>query len=57
MATREKYDAIVIGAGRAALFLGPPLVQAGWRTALIEREYSPSWPSKAVRRWQFCRWL
>ena len=30
MATRQEYNAIVIGAGRAALFLGPPLVQAGW---------------------------
>ncbi len=39
MATREEYDAIIIGASRAALFLSPALAQAGWRTALIEREY------------------
>ena len=39
MATRENYDAIIIGASKAAVFLGPALVQAGLRTALIEREY------------------
>ena len=39
MAMPEKYDAIVIGASRAALFLSPALAQGGWRTALIEREY------------------
>ena len=39
MATRENYDAIIIGASKAAVFLGPALAQAGWRTALIEREY------------------
>ncbi len=39
MTTSEEYDAIVIGASKAALFLSPALVQAGWRTALIEREY------------------
>ncbi len=39
MATREEYDAIVIGASKSAVFLGPALAQAGWRTALIEREY------------------
>ncbi len=39
MATREEYDAIVIGASKSALFLSPALAQAGWRTALIEREY------------------
>ena len=39
MATPEEYDAIVIGASKSALFLSPALVQAGWRTALIEREY------------------
>ena len=39
MTKPEEYDAIVIGASKAALFLGPALVQAGWRTALIEREY------------------
>ncbi len=39
MAKPEEYDAIIIGASRAALFLSPALVQAGWRTALIEREF------------------
>ena len=39
MTRPDEYDAIVIGASKAALFLSPALVQAGWRTALIEREY------------------
>ena len=39
MTSSEEYDAIVIGASKAALFLSPALVQAGWRTAQIEREY------------------
>ena len=39
MATPEAYDAIVIGASKAAVFFSPTLAQAGWRTALIEREY------------------
>ena len=39
MTTREEYDAIVIGASKAAVFFSPTLAQAGWRTALIEREY------------------
>ena len=39
MTTREEYDAIVIGASKAALFLSPAFAQAGWRTALVEREY------------------
>ena len=39
MVTPEEYDAIVIGASKAALFLSPALAQAGLRTALIEREY------------------
>jgi hypothetical protein len=30
MATPEKYDALVIGASKSALFLGPALAQAGW---------------------------
>ncbi len=34
----EKYDAIVIGASKSALFLAPALASAG-RTALVEREY------------------
>ena len=39
MADSEKYDTIIIGVSKAALFLSPALVQAGLRTALIEREY------------------
>ena len=39
MTTHEEYDAIVIGASKAAVFFSPTLAQAGWRTALIEREY------------------
>ncbi len=38
MASREEYDAIVIGASKSALFLAPALASAG-RTALVEREY------------------
>jgi pyruvate/2-oxoglutarate dehydrogenase complex dihydrolipoamide dehydrogenase (E3) component len=36
--TPQTYDAIIIGASRAAIYLGPALAQAGWRTALIERD-------------------
>ena len=36
--TTEKYDAIVIGASKSAVFLAPALASAG-RTALVEREY------------------
>ena len=39
MANSEEYATIIIGASKAALFLSPAFVQAGWRTALIEREY------------------
>jgi pyruvate/2-oxoglutarate dehydrogenase complex dihydrolipoamide dehydrogenase (E3) component len=39
MTHSQEYDSIIIGASKSALFLGPALVQAGWRTALIEREY------------------
>ena len=40
MATQQKYDAIVIGASAAAFSrLCPALAQAGWKTALIEREH------------------
>ena len=39
MTKPEEYDAIIIGASRAALFLSPALVQAGLRTALVEREF------------------
>jgi pyruvate/2-oxoglutarate dehydrogenase complex dihydrolipoamide dehydrogenase (E3) component len=40
MATQQTYDAIVIGASTAAVSrLCPALAQAGWKTALIEREH------------------
>ncbi len=40
MTTQQKYDAIVIGASTAAVTrLCPTLAQAGWKTALIEREH------------------
>ena len=40
MANQQKYDAIVIGASTAAVSrLCPVLAQAGWKTALIEREH------------------
>jgi pyruvate/2-oxoglutarate dehydrogenase complex dihydrolipoamide dehydrogenase (E3) component len=40
MATQQKYDAIVIGANATAVSrLCPALAQAGWKTALIEREH------------------
>ncbi|MEE8240505.1 MAG: mercuric reductase [Nitrospirales bacterium] len=40
MTTLQKYDAIVIGASTAAVSrLCPTLAQAGWKTALIEREH------------------
>jgi len=39
MTTKERYDAIVIGAGQAGTPLSRTLAQAGWKTALIEREH------------------
>ena len=40
MTTPQKYDGIVIGASTASvLYLSRSLAQAGWKTALIEREY------------------
>ncbi len=40
MTTQQKYDAIVIGASTATVSrLCPTLAQAGWKTALIEREH------------------
>jgi pyruvate/2-oxoglutarate dehydrogenase complex dihydrolipoamide dehydrogenase (E3) component len=39
MTTAQQYDAIIIGASRAAIYLGPALAQAGWRTAIIERDH------------------
>ena len=34
-----QYDAIIIGAGQAGVPLARSLAQAGWRTALVEREH------------------
>jgi pyruvate/2-oxoglutarate dehydrogenase complex dihydrolipoamide dehydrogenase (E3) component len=35
----ERYDAIVVGAGQAGKPLSLDLAKAGWKTALVEREY------------------
>jgi pyruvate/2-oxoglutarate dehydrogenase complex dihydrolipoamide dehydrogenase (E3) component len=35
----SQYDAIIIGAGQAAMPLSAALAKAGWKTALIEREH------------------
>ena len=37
---RDHYDAIIIGAGQAAVPLGPELANAGRRTLTIERKYA-----------------
>ena len=39
MTTKERYDAIIIGAGQAAVPLSTTLARARWKTALIEREH------------------
>ena len=39
MREAERYDAIIIGAGQAGVPLSRALAQAGWRTALVEREH------------------
>ena len=39
MTTTERYDAIIIGAGQAGNPLSTTLANAGWKTALIEREH------------------
>jgi len=39
MAETETYDALVIGAGQAGVPLSTALANAGWRTAVIEREH------------------
>lgn len=39
MVQRTSYDALVIGAGQAGGPLATALAQAGWKTALIEREH------------------
>ncbi len=38
MTTSQTYDAIIIGSSRAAIYLSMSLAQAGWRTALVERD-------------------
>lgn len=39
MSNEEQYDAIVIGSGQGGKPLSIALAKAGWKTALIEREY------------------
>ena len=39
MSEAQSYDAIIIGAGQAGGPLSSTLAQAGWKTALIEREH------------------
>jgi pyruvate/2-oxoglutarate dehydrogenase complex dihydrolipoamide dehydrogenase (E3) component len=39
MTTNHNYDAIIIGAGQAGGPLSTALVHAGWKTALIERQF------------------
>ncbi len=39
MATVQKYDAIIIGAGQSGGPLSTTLAQAGWKTALVERKH------------------
>lgn len=39
MTTQERYEAIIIGAGQAGKPLSITLAQAGWKTALVEREH------------------
>jgi pyruvate/2-oxoglutarate dehydrogenase complex dihydrolipoamide dehydrogenase (E3) component len=34
-----QYDAIILGAGQAASPLAVALAEAGWKTALIEKEH------------------
>jgi pyruvate/2-oxoglutarate dehydrogenase complex dihydrolipoamide dehydrogenase (E3) component len=39
MAETETYDALVLGAGQAGVPLSTTLANAGWRTAIVEREH------------------
>jgi pyruvate/2-oxoglutarate dehydrogenase complex dihydrolipoamide dehydrogenase (E3) component len=39
MATNQTYEAIIIGAGQAGGPLSTTLAEAGWKTALIEKEH------------------
>ena len=38
MTTSQTYDSIIIGSSRSAIYLSLSLAQAGWRTALVERD-------------------
>ncbi len=38
MTTIQTYDSVIIGSSRSAIYLSISLAQAGWRTALIERD-------------------
>jgi pyruvate/2-oxoglutarate dehydrogenase complex dihydrolipoamide dehydrogenase (E3) component len=39
MTSTRSYDAIIVGAGQAGVPLARSLAQAGWQTALVEREH------------------
>lgn len=39
MTSHQKYDAIIIGAGQAGGPFSTTLAQAGWKTALVEKEH------------------
>ena len=39
MPQSERYDAIVIGSGQGGTPLAKALAKAGWKSAIIEREY------------------
>ena len=39
MTSTARYDAVIIGAGQAGVPLARSLAEAGWRTALVEREH------------------
>ncbi len=39
MSAAKQYDAIVIGSGQGGTPLSKALAKAGWKTAIVEREY------------------
>lgn len=39
IAAAEEYDAIIIGASRATMYLGPALAQTGRRVAIVDQKY------------------
>ena len=39
MAESRRFDALIIGSGQAGVPLARSLAQAGWRTAIVEREH------------------